>query len=145
MAAEDYMPVQHPSHRRRRVGGVRLLVGFLGAPTAWALQMTVSDFLVSYACYPHEQPLSSPRFPWLHAALIAAYALSVAAGFACAAVAWFSWRRSRRENKDGHDRTLDIGEGRTRFLALISVYASGLFIVAILFCVFTLLLVPPCV
>jgi hypothetical protein len=39
---------------------------------------------------------------------------------------------------------LEIGEGRTRFLALSGMLASGLFFAAVVFNVIGLIFVPPC-
>lgn len=127
-------PIQHPAPRRHRVGWLRALIGFLGAPTAWAGQMISSEILSSYACYPHRAPLFIQQWPWLQIALAAVCFASFSLAILCSYIAWISWQRTRHETV----------EGRTRFVALFSLYSSGLFMTAIIFTTFGLLLVSPC-
>jgi hypothetical protein len=137
-------PVKHPAPERRKVGWLRQLIGLFGAPTAWALQMSLSEILSSHACYPHQAPLDSPILSWLHPALSAVSLACFAAAFFSGYTAWRSWRRSHLEAKGEKTHTIDIGEGRTRFLALLGAYSSGLFLIAIFFTAFAVLLVSPC-
>jgi hypothetical protein len=137
-------PVKHPAPERRKISWLRQLIGLFGAPTSWAAQMSLSEILTSYACYPHSEPLSAPLIPWLHPALATISLICFIATFFSARIAWTSWRRSRHEAKGGKSHTMEIGEGRTRFLALLSAFSSGLFLIAILFTAFAILLVSPC-
>ena len=136
--------IQHPSPQRRRVGWLRHLIGFLGAPTVWAGQMILSDSFSSYACYPHQAPLTDPMWQWLPLALAATSLASLAIGIFCFFIAWTSWKRSRHETRGASKDVIEIGEGRTRFLSLFSIYSSGIFLVAILFSAIAFLIVSPC-
>lgn len=137
-------PIIHPAPRRENVGWRRQLIGLFGAPTAWAAQVCGSEILSSYACYPHGAPLSMPLWNWLLWALAAISGICLVAAIVCAAIAWISWQRSRREAAGTAQHAMEIGEGRTRFLALTSVYSSSLFVIAIIFTICALFLVSPC-
>ena len=123
---------RHPAPQRKRVGWLPQLIGILIAPAAWVAQMALSAMSIGRAC----QPVSLP--------LIGVSLVCFAIGVAALVVAWFSWRRSRTESAGEGKSTLDIGEGRTRFLALLSVCTNGLFLIAMLFTGSTFLLVPEC-
>ncbi|MDE2366733.1 MAG: hypothetical protein KGM95_07360, partial [Betaproteobacteria bacterium] len=57
-ATEQHTPVKyHPSSRHP---AARTLVGLFGAPAAWVIQVSLSEPLAAYACYPHQAPLSAP-------------------------------------------------------------------------------------
>jgi hypothetical protein len=110
-------------------------VGLFGAPVAWIAQVFLSEPLAAYACYPYQTPLSAPIWERLPAILItigiACLAVALLAGF----VAWTSWRQFDVKS---------VGEDRSRFLVKLSAMSSFIFIVAIIFNICAVLLVPPC-
>lgn len=135
---------KHPSKSRQKVGWLPQLIGLFGAPTAWAGQICFSNILSSYACYPHETPLDSPIWNWLLPELIAISLTCFAIGGFSAYIAWASWQRSKDEAPGGKNRTIEVGDGRTRFLALLGALVSMLFMAAIAFTACGILLVKPC-
>ncbi len=138
----------HPAPGRHSIGGLRLLTCLYGVPLAWIAQMTLSEPLAAQACYPHAVPLSAPLLPHLQLLLAAVTLCAVGAGAAIAWLAWSSWCRvsddpAEKEEIAGH-ATAETGDGRTRFLALMGVMSSLLFLTAILITGLAVLIVSPC-
>jgi hypothetical protein len=134
----------HPSAARgaTRVGA--LLYGLIAAPCAWIAAQVTSSTLAQAACFPQYAPRDVPAFPGLHllhaAALVLALAVCASGGF----VAYGAWRRTRGEHRGGGGTLLDIGEGRSRFMALAGMMTSAGFLIGTLFSVPAALLVPAC-
>ncbi|MDQ2802823.1 MAG: hypothetical protein M3Y41_09110, partial [Pseudomonadota bacterium] len=61
-----------------------------------------------------------------------------------AAVAWRIWRETRGERPGKTASLLEVGEGRTRFLALVGILMGLGFAIAIVFDTVVLLVVPLC-
>lgn len=120
---------------RNRVGGMRTAIGLFGAPIAWLAQFSLSEPLAAQACYPNQTPLSAPVWGSLTAMLAAISLACFAAALVSGFIAWRSWRQA--EGKAA-------GENRNRFLAKLSLMSSFIFIVAVIFNSFAVLLVSPC-
>lgn len=126
-----------------RTGNITLLVSLLGAPAAWVVLMSIGFVMASHACFPHEAPLTMPL--WTHAmlGLVALGAGCFAGGLASALVAFRVWRRTQPAARGPRYR-MNTGEGRARFLAVLGLMSSGLFVVAFPFTLLALWLVVPC-
>lgn len=136
--------IEPPSQRHGRVSMVRTLVGLFGAPAAWLAQMFLSEPLVAHACYPYQAPLYAPMWKGLPAILAAISIACLAGALLSGFIAWTSWRQTA-SNPAGNDvNTIEMSEGRRRFLAKVSLMSSFIFIAAILFNIFAVLLVPLC-
>ena len=114
--------VRHPAPARAQVPSWRMLGALLLAPASFSLQIVVSYVVAADLC-----PTGiSPR-PWLF--LISGLAtLGVLSGWA---LAYFNWTRTRGEREGGAQRTAEVGEGRTRFLALCALWASTIFLLSL--------------
>lgn len=108
-----------------------LFIAIAGAPVAWVFQMSLSEPLAADACYPHQTPLPMPRWEGLTPLLIVISFLCLVVGVLSGLIAWHSWRQAWPEQS-------------LRFLALLGVMSSFIFIVAILLTTCTNLLVLPC-
>jgi ABC-type multidrug transport system permease subunit len=132
--------IESSAPRRNRVNTIRIGVGLFGAPVAWIAQVFLSEPLAAHACYPYQVPVSAPIWEGLPAILIAisiaCFAVALLSGF----VAWTLWRQS--EPKPIEEGREDIGTNR--FLAKLSAMSSFIFIVAIIFNICAVFLVPPC-
>ncbi|WP_333879031.1 hypothetical protein [Methylobacter sp.] len=130
--------IEAPFSGRNRVSVIWLWLGLLGAPVAWVAQLLLSEPFAAYACYPHQAPLSAPILAGLPEILtaisIGCFALGLLSGFA----AWRSWQQYQQ------GRAIKAGEDRNRFLIKLSILSNFIFIVAIIFNIFAVLLVPPC-
>jgi hypothetical protein len=134
----------HPSAARGATRLWRLLYGLIAAPCAWLAAQVLSATLAQEACFPHSEPLAAPLFPGLHLMQSAALVLAVAVCASGAVVAYRDWRRTRGEHQGGGQVLLDIGEGRSRFMALAGMMTSLGFLAGTLFSVPATLLVPAC-
>jgi hypothetical protein len=138
------LSLESPAPRRNRVSMIRTGLGLFGAPVAWLAQFSLSEPLAAHACYPSQTPLSAPIWeglPVILAAIsIACFATALLSGF----IAWTSWRQFERKPDGDEGKIIEAGEGRYRFLLKLSLMSSFIFIVAILFNICAVLLVPPC-
>jgi hypothetical protein len=128
---------------------LRTIVSLFGAPAAWVVQMSLSEPLAAYGCYPHEAPLPAPLWASLPAILVAISLVCLAAGLVSGYVAWSSWRRincrlrlSKLAAATKGNALLDAGQGR--FLAMLGQLSSFVFIIAILFTSCAVILISPC-
>jgi hypothetical protein len=136
--------LEPPAPRRSRVSMLRTGVGLFGAPAAWLAQFSLSEPLAAHACYPYQAPLSAPIWEGLPVILAAISMACLAAALLSGFVAWTSWRQSERKPAGMGGSGIEAGEGRNRFLVKLSLMSSFIFIVAILFNICAVLLVPPC-
>ena len=126
---------------------LRTIVSLFGAPAAWVVQMSLSEPLAAYGCYPHEAPLPAPLWASLPAILVAISLACLTAGLVSGYIAWSSWRRINcrlRLLKVAPRGGASLDEGQERFLAILGQLSSFVFIIAILFTSFAVLLVSPC-
>ncbi|MCK9394315.1 MAG: hypothetical protein M0Q44_01835 [Methylobacter sp.] len=141
----NYNPViKSPAPRRGRMDRVRAGVGLFGAPAAWIMQLFLSEPLAAHACYPYQTPLSAPLWESLPEILLTVSLVCLAVALLSGFVAWNSWRQSEfKPYKQGGD-AVNTGGGTDGFLARLSVMSSFIFIVAVIFNSWAVLLVPPC-
>ncbi|KIO50415.1 hypothetical protein [Nitrosospira sp. NpAV] len=128
------------------MGTYRTLLALFGAPAAWVTQMSVSEPIAAYACYPHLVPLSAPLWVNLPAILAAISLICLLGGLISGYVAWTSWRRTghRFSGTDTGEAVFEVDGGQALFLAMLGIMSSFVFIVAILFTGCAVLLVSPC-
>ncbi len=134
----------HPSPHRGRVGRWTTWFAILGAPLAWNLQLLINATLVSHGCYPHDVPLATPL--WHHLGTVSASVEAVALAICIAAgvAGWRNWSRTRDEKQGDLHHVVESGDGRTRFMALVGMMTSALFLVATAFATLNLAAVPQC-
>lgn len=140
-------PREHPAPHRDRVSLAALLLALAAGPAAWILQLSVDFGVAAAACQPGGVPRAAPpasgwgpEHVFLVCVNLACLAISVAGGM----VALAAWRRSRQEKSGGAATLIEVGEGRTRFLAACAMMAAAGFAVAILFDTAWPLFVPSC-
>lgn len=136
----------HPSPHRDRTTILALIFGFAGGPLAWTGQLLVSYGLTSYACYPGPDPRNAilPGWGLLSPGLTILDAAALAITLAALVVSTRIYARTRAETKGETNALVEIGEGRSRFLALCGLITAGAFAVVIVFNTISLYLVPPC-
>jgi hypothetical protein len=124
----------------------RTWLGIFGAPVAWVIQMSLIEPIAAYACYPRQVPLSAPLWAELPFMLAMISLACLAAGLFSGYIALDFWRRTGHSWTGALQETqvMEVDEGQTRFLAMLGMMSSFLFIVAILFTSCAVLLVSPC-
>ena len=146
MAEARAATFRHPSPHKDRTSIAAQVFGFTGGPAAWTVHLLVCYGLTSYACYPGPVPRSSIPPGW--SLLSPALTLFDAAAFALAAaalvVSYRIYAATRSEMQGGTHDLLDVGEGRSRFLAFCGLLTAAAFALVIVFTTLSLYLVPPC-
>jgi hypothetical protein len=146
IATNRNIPANRGSSDRRPI--IRTLIALFGAPTAWVLQMSLIEPIAAYACYPHQVPLPAPL--WVEFSLILAIIslVCLAAGLLSGYIAWAFWRHTDDTGAavagTDHGQGAVADGGQNRFLAIIGLMSSSLFIIAIIFTCCAVFLVPPC-
>lgn len=135
-----FTSIAHPAPHRQRVGMLALGFGIVGAPLAWNIELLAGAALSGHQCFPRYLPLAVPLWTGTWGFLLATSVVAIVMGIAAGLVAWRSWRRTRDE-KPG---SVHGGEGRTRFMAMCGLLSSGLFLVALVFTLAAIVLVPLC-
>jgi hypothetical protein len=137
---------RHPSPARDRAGPLTLIALVGAGPAAWIVGEIGMYGLATYPCFPRDEPLHT-RLPgwegigWALAGLnVAALLVSLWAAWAC----WRIWRRTQDEAGGEQYDALEVGEGRTRFIALCGVITNIGFAAAVLFHSTGLLMAPTC-
>ncbi|HZP86152.1 MAG TPA: hypothetical protein VFB54_04980 [Burkholderiales bacterium] len=147
MASTADMPtgqIGHPAPQRDIISLFILALAIFGVPLLWGGQLLLSYGLASFACYPSWNPLATPQYSGIRVALLAIGLAALVGGVGIAMLAVYSWRKTRGEQGGSQKHLVDIGEGRTRFLAMCGVMMSSGFVVLLIFTTMTVLIVPPC-
>ncbi len=134
----------HPSPHRDRVGPWATWFGILGAPVGWALQQLVNPAILAHGCYPNDTPLSISIWSIAQSVTTGVEAAALVICLAAGLVAWRNWRRTREEKPGSGKHLMEGGDGRTRFLAMVGMICSGLFLIAVLLVTAMFFLVPAC-
>jgi hypothetical protein len=136
----------HPAPHRGRVRLIALLFAVLAPPLAWSLHLIANYAFSSHACFPGHSPRAAPLpdLHWLRGLLIAVDLVSMAISILALLVALNSWRATSQEMAETGPPLVEIGEGRTRFLAIWGVIISLGFFVAVFFDFVGLWILPPC-
>jgi hypothetical protein len=92
--------------------------------------------LVAHGCFPGTSPRNGPIGAFWSGS-VAATLLAVVGTCAAGLLALKGWRSASHERAEEdsahHTSLLDIGEGRTRFMAFAGILSSGIFLIAELF------------
>jgi hypothetical protein len=136
------MPARAPS--AGTVPAAALWFGLFGAPAMWSLQLVTNSAFVSHSCFPKSVPLATPITGSLWGVVLLTSIVAAVVAAAAGATAWRSWRRTQEEHHGGHETLLEVGEGRTRFMAVAGLLLSTIFLFGIVMNALPLFLLPPC-
>ncbi|HET6580196.1 MAG TPA: hypothetical protein VFG66_17900 [Gemmatimonadales bacterium] len=134
----------HPAPAGHRVALGALWFGLFGAPVVWSIQLMLNYGLVTHSCFPASEPRTTPLFGGLRTTVLLAGAVALAIALAAGVTAWRSWRATRHEHPGGQESLLEVGEGRTRFMALAGMLVSGLFVLGVIMNAIPLFIMPLC-
>jgi hypothetical protein len=146
MSAISTAPASHPSPHRHSIGLAGLGFGLCGGPLAWAVQLNANYALASHACFPATAPRALPPPSWagVNGIMLVINIVALLISLAALFVAWRAWRVTREEHRGGSAHLLEVGEGRSRFLAACGAMAGAGFFVATIVNTVALIWVPPC-
>jgi len=146
MPAPAERPHEHPSPHRDRVSTPSQLIGLAIGPAAWAAQLEIGYGLSSYACFPQDRALADghPVLAGEHLGLVLLNLACLAAALFGAWISLRGWRATRAEKEGAEHSLLEVGEGRSRFLAGCGLLTSAGFALAILFDLAPILGAPAC-
>ncbi|MBX7500409.1 hypothetical protein K3181_02980 [Qipengyuania sp. YG27] len=127
--------VSHPAPLRNDLPRWRIVLGLVLAPSAFALQVVVSYALAADAC--GEGGASLIGLAAIN--LVALALIIVGLGTSIA-----NYRRTRSEGEGSHRAVQSQGDGRSRFLAYFGLCTSGVFALAVLVQLTSILVMHQC-
>ena len=100
----------------------------------------------AHGCFPRMYPLGSPAMGAARMSLVLwlVSAVAIAIGAAALVVALHNYLATRHEERGEAHELLEVGEGRTRFMALSGVMLSALFLLASLAHAASMLMLANC-
>jgi hypothetical protein len=136
----------HPAPHRHRISIRPLLLGLFGVPFLWGIRLVANYALANQFCFHgaarrYELP---DTLGWIWPTMVAVDMLTILAGLATALVSYRNWRITAEERAAPNSLLIEIGEGRTRFLSLWGLLVSSLFILAAIFDLIALYVIPVC-
>jgi len=134
----------HPAPHADRVGSWETFFGVWGAPAAWFVQLCVNYALAGRGCDQFGTPTAGDGKSWNMLAMAVTALITLLIALLATSVAWRSYRRTQREQPGGHPELLEIGAGRTRFLAFWGIVFGVGFSLTILFTALGQEVLPRC-
>jgi hypothetical protein len=135
----------HPAPHRQRVRLWVLMFGLVAAPIFWLAQLLLGYGVSAAACYGGDHPTTIASGASLRMALFSFDAAALIVALAGAAVSYASWHAVHGEQQSGPHHALEVGEGRTRFMALWGILSSLCFGGAIVFNTMASVMAPLCI
>lgn len=144
MSSGAHTAGEHPAPQRHRLSAWRSLYALLGAPFAWFVLELAGWLLASHHCGQRASHIVSEltRATMMSFSVLALATLVIAIG--SAVVAYSLWTAVRDEKPDSAHHLAELGEGRTRFVALVSVITSATFTCGLVFYLLELWFAPLC-
>jgi hypothetical protein len=146
MTADPGSLSHHPAPHRDKVSAFEGAFGLLGGPAAWFVQLCAGYGMASWPCFPldehHVLPLSG--YAWTWAAIVAISIAAVVVALAAFAVSRRTYKRTRAEGHGDHRHVLEVGTGRTRFLAIWGMVLGASFAVATALTTVAFFVLPRC-
>lgn len=136
----------HPAPLRHRVRIGALWFGLTGAPAAWSAQLVASYAFSAHSCFPRLVPLSVPQggASTFMVLLLAGSVIALCVGALALITAVRSWHATVLETNASTHEALDVGEGRTRFMALAGIFVSTVFLLGSCALAVLVLVTNPC-
>jgi hypothetical protein len=134
---------KNPENARTVVVGAFVFAGLLCPPLAWIVQICASEALAAQWCYPANRPLSTPLLGSLEMWIGGVSAMCIALAIAGVIAAWGGWKRTRLQSAKNERAGSSTGLPM-RFLALVGLISSPLFLLGSLLTGMAALIVSPC-
>jgi hypothetical protein len=134
--------IAHPTPERDRPSRGLLATALFGVPSLWALRLVINYGIDSYFCFPSETRRNVlPGWAW--PTLLGIDFATVAVAILAILISYHYWLRARNEAVE-HTPLVETGEGRGQFLAWWGLVIGIGFLVAVLFDLVGLWIVPVC-
>ena len=133
----------HPAPARGAISLWVLFFGLAAGPTIWIVHLVANAILAAHGCAPGSVGRAAAHWSATRTTLVAVDIVALSVTLAAAAASLWCWRTVRQEHSDTGD-IAQVGEGRTRFIAICGLLASAGFAIAILFDTFAAVMVPQC-
>jgi hypothetical protein len=146
MTADHASLSHHPAPHRDKVSGIESLFGLLGGPLAWFVQLCAGYIMASWPCFPLEQHRIVPQsgYTWTGEAIVVVSIAAIVVALAAFVVSRRTFNRTRDESRGGHQGLLEVGSGRTRFLALWGMVLGAGFAIATAMTTIAFFVLPRC-
>ncbi len=143
---QDAALSHHPAPLRHQQSRGEALFSVFGGPVAWFVQLCAGYALATWPCFPqdHRRVLPQSGYLWSFPLMVALLIAGVVVALAAFGVAWRTFRRTRNEAGGDHRHLMEVGAGRTRFIALWGMLLGAGFAVATSLTAVAFLLVPRC-
>jgi hypothetical protein len=117
----------HPAPQRHVLPPLQSFFVLFGGPLAWFLQLNADFALASNPCFfDNERTVAPPLASgWTWSAMIFIAAAACAMALAAMLTAWRAYRLTQQESGGDHHALMEVGAGRTRFLALWGLCFAG--------------------
>jgi len=135
------LAVGHPSPARHRANPFLLALALGAPPAAWLAQLLLAFAPASYFCW---FGVPAPPPAWLGPLAATANLLAIVVAIAAFAAALTIVRQTGHEHGHSTGGVIEIGEGRTHFLAVWAAFVAVVFAIATLANTFSLHLVALC-
>lgn len=138
----------HPtpvSPRRTALSAV-IVFALIAGPLAWFAQVCVGYALSTWPCYPNDRPMVAPLsgYEWTSLTLKLLHVIVIALALVAFIAGWISLRRTRAEAGGDELHLMEVGNGRTRFLALWGMLLGAAFTVTSVLTAFSQMVLPRC-
>jgi hypothetical protein len=146
MTADHASLSQHPAPDRGQVSAFESVFGLLGGPGAWFAQLCAGYSLASWPCFPLEEHrlLPQPGYAWTWGAIVVISIAAIVTSVAAYLVSRRMFSRTRTESHADPQHLLEVGSGRTRFLALWGMVLGASFAVATAMTTIAFFVLPRC-
>jgi hypothetical protein len=146
MTADHASLSRHPAAHRDEVSPLESAFGLLGGPGAWFAQLCAGYAMASWPCFPLEEHhlLPQPGYAWTWGAIVVVSLAAIATSVAAYLVSRRTFSRTRAEGHGDHQHLMEVGSGRTRFLALWGMILGAAFAVAIAMTTVAFFVLPRC-
>lgn len=146
MNARDATLTHHPAPHRDRAVAIESAFGLFGGPAGWFLQLCAGFALATASCFAGGTRIPmTDAYTWIWPTMIVISIAGLSLGLAALLVSWRILQKTKREVHGGHRHLLEVGSGRTRFLALWGVCFSAGFSVVTIISFIAFATLPPCV
>jgi hypothetical protein len=136
----------HPAPHASRVTLHESFFGLWGGPIAWLVQSSAGYALASQPCFRNGVRAMSPphALEWTWPAMIGLTTGAIVVSLLSLWISWRAFKWTRREAGGDSRHLMNVGAGRTRFLAVWGMLLGGSFAIAAAMTYVAFLTLPRC-